>query len=179
MSGSLVRAVGPLHVSMPRRRLLRGRFARLRSPFARPVRVPLSGQWRNALDQSWRDADAWAHRRRIQGAADVHMIKTVANWIDRRLQLGASVRETMNHPIPRETASWAYVFGSAALTTFVLQVVTGMLLALVYVPSAGEAWNSLQALNRQVTAGWFIRGLHGWGSNVMIAIVLIHMVQVF
>src|ERR1700720_2789293 len=85
----------------------------------------------------------------------------------------------MAHPIPRETASWAYVFGSAALTTFGLQVVTGMLLALVYVPSAGDAWNSLQSLNHQVTLGWFIRGLHGWGSNFMIAIVLIHMVQVF
>ena len=43
----------------------------------------------------------------------------------------------------------------------------------------GEAWNSLQTLNHQVTLGWFIRALHGWGSNFMVAIVLIHMVQVF
>ena len=55
----------------------------------------------------------------------------------------------------------------------------GILLALIYVPSAGEAWNSLQILNHQVTLGWFIRALHGWGSNFMLAIVLIHMVQVF
>ena len=60
-----------------------------------------------------------------------------------------------------------------------LQLVTGILLALLYVPSAGEAWNSLQILNHQVTLGWFIRALHGWGSNFMVAIVLIHMVQVF
>src|SRR5436189_3548114 len=85
----------------------------------------------------------------------------------------------MAHPVPRQTASWAYVFGSAALTVFVLQVVTGILLALLYVPSAGEAWNSLQVLNHQVSFGWFIRALHGWGSNFMVAIVLIHMVQVF
>ena len=45
--------------------------------------------------------------------------------------------------------------------------------------SAGEAWSSLQALNHQVTLGWFIRAMHGWGSNFMVAIVLIHMVQVF
>jgi ubiquinol-cytochrome c reductase cytochrome b subunit len=45
--------------------------------------------------------------------------------------------------------------------------------------SAGEAWNSLQVLNHQVTLGWFIRALHGWGSNFMVAIVLIHMAQVF
>jgi ubiquinol-cytochrome c reductase cytochrome b subunit len=65
------------------------------------------------------------------------------------------------------------------LTVFCLQVVTGVLLALVYVPSAAEAWSSLQALNYQVTLGWFIRALHGWGSNFMVAIVLVHMVQVF
>jgi ubiquinol-cytochrome c reductase cytochrome b subunit len=60
-----------------------------------------------------------------------------------------------------------------------LQVATGILLAVCYVPSAAEAWNSLQMLNHDVALGWFIRALHGWGSNFMIAIVLIHMVQVF
>ena len=61
-----------------------------------------------------------------------------------------------------------------------LEVVTGKFsLALLYVPSAGEAWNSLEMLNHHVTLGWFIRALHGWGSNFMVAIVLIHMVQVF
>ena len=60
-----------------------------------------------------------------------------------------------------------------------LQIVTGILLALIYVPSAGEAWNSLQTLNHSISLGWFIRALHGWGSNFMVAIVLIHMVQVF
>src|SRR5208337_3887135 len=85
----------------------------------------------------------------------------------------------MEHPVPRQAASWAYVFGSAALVVFMLQLVTGILLALLYVPSAGEAWNSLQILNHQVALGWFIRALHGWGSNFMVAIVLIHMTQVF
>jgi ubiquinol-cytochrome c reductase cytochrome b subunit len=109
----------------------------------------------------------------------VRVVSAIAAWLDLRLQLGAPLRETMNHPIPRDTASWAYVFGSAALTIFAVQVATGLLLALVYVPSAGDAWNSLQALNHQIALGWFVRGLHGWGSNFMIAIVLLHMVQVF
>src|ERR1700681_4574765 len=103
----------------------------------------------------------------------------IGDWFDRRLQLAAPIRETAEHPVPRETASWFYVFGSAALTCFMLQLVTGILLALIYVPSAGEAWSSLQALNHQVALGWFIRAMHGWGSNFMVAIVLIHMVQVF
>jgi ubiquinol-cytochrome c reductase cytochrome b subunit len=109
----------------------------------------------------------------------MRLIRTAAKWFDDRLQLGAPIRDTMEHPIPRDTASWFYVFGSAAITVFALQIVTGILLALIYVPSAGEAWNSLQILNHQVTLGWFIRALHGWGSNFMLAIVLVHMVQVF
>jgi ubiquinol-cytochrome c reductase cytochrome b subunit len=109
----------------------------------------------------------------------VRLISLIGEWFDRRLQLAAPVREMAEHPIPRNTSSWWYVFGSAALVVFTLQVVTGILLALCYIPSAAEAWNSLQALNHNVALGWFIRALHGWGSNFMIAIVLIHMVQVF
>jgi ubiquinol-cytochrome c reductase cytochrome b subunit len=107
------------------------------------------------------------------------MISKIGQWFDRRLQLAAPIREAVEHPVPRRTASWWYVFGSAALTVFILQIVTGILLALIYVPSAAEAWSSLQALNHDVTLGWFIRAMHGWGSNFMLAIVLIHMVQVF
>jgi ubiquinol-cytochrome c reductase cytochrome b subunit len=109
----------------------------------------------------------------------VRLISRIGEWLDRRLQLAAPLREIAEHPVPRGTASWWYVFGSAALTVFLLQIVTGIMLALIYVPSAAEAWNSLQALNQDVTLGWFIRALHGWGSNFMVAIVLIHMVQVF
>jgi ubiquinol-cytochrome c reductase cytochrome b subunit len=109
----------------------------------------------------------------------MRLIRKVGRWFDERFQLATPIRETLQHPVPRETASWAYVFGSAALTVFMLQLVTGVLLALLYVPSAAEAWSSLQILNHQVVLGWFIRALHGWGSNFMVAIVLIHMVQVF
>jgi ubiquinol-cytochrome c reductase cytochrome b subunit len=109
----------------------------------------------------------------------LRLISHIGRWFDRRLQLAAPVREIAEHPVPRSTASWWYVFGSAALVVLMLQIVTGVLLALAYVPSAAEAWNSLEALNHDVALGWFIRALHGWGSNFMIAIVLIHMVQVF
>ena len=109
----------------------------------------------------------------------MRLIQSIGKWLDARLQLGASIRETAEHSVPRETASWFYVFGSAALAVFILQVVTGIMLALIYVPSAGEAWSSLQTLNHNVSLGWYIRALHGWGSDFMIAIVLIHMLQVF
>src|SRR5262245_30897776 len=100
------------------------------------------------------------------------------HWFDERLQIGSTLADVAEHPVPTRSASWWYVFGSAALTVFVLQIFTGVMLALVYVPSAAEAWNSLQYLNHSVTLGWFLRGMHGWGSNFMIAVVLIHMCQV-
>jgi ubiquinol-cytochrome c reductase cytochrome b subunit len=115
----------------------------------------------------------------VRKGVPVSLISRIGQWFDRRLQLAAPIREMAEHPVPRSTASWWYVFGSAALVVFVLQVITGILLALIFVPSAAEAWNSLQTLNQDVTLGWFIRALHGWGSNFMVAIVLIHMVQVF
>jgi ubiquinol-cytochrome c reductase cytochrome b subunit len=109
----------------------------------------------------------------------MRLIETIGNWLDARLQIGSAIRESAEHRVPRETASWFYVFGSAAFVVFMLQIVTGIMLAFIYIPSAGEAWNSLQALNHNVALGWFIRALHGWGSDFMVAIVLIHMVQVF
>src|ERR1700739_1118915 len=109
----------------------------------------------------------------------MRLTQKLGEWFDLRLQLQSPIREIATHPVPRDTASWFYVFGSAALTCFMLQLVTGVLLALIYVPSAGEAWNSLPTLNHCISLGWFIRALHGWGSTFMVAIVLIHMVQVF
>lgn len=109
----------------------------------------------------------------------MRLIEQIGKWFDARLQLGDTIRETAGHPVPRETASWFYVFGSGAFMLFLMQIFTGILLALVYVPTAGEAWNSLQTLNHAIPLGWYIRALHGWGSNFMVAIVLIHMVQVF
>ena len=105
-------------------------------------------------------------------------LSDIGSWFGERLQLGPAIRETAAHPVPRKSASWWYVFGSAALTIFILQIFTGIMLAIIYVPSASEAWNSLQYLNHGVTLGWFLRAVHGWGSNFMVALVLIHMCQV-
>ncbi len=101
------------------------------------------------------------------------------NWFEQRLGLAKPLMEAAEHPTPASSASWWYVFGSAATVLLILQVVTGILLALVYTSSASEAWSSLQFLNHSVTLGWFLRAIHGWGSDFMIAIVLIHMAQVF
>ena len=105
--------------------------------------------------------------------------KSTYDWLERRIQLEEPVKEAALHYVPKSTASWWYVFGSASLTLLILQIVTGILLALVYSPTAGQAWNILQTLNHDLPLGWFLRAMHGWGSNFMVAVVLIHMAQVF
>lgn len=109
----------------------------------------------------------------------MRLTKDMFEWLDFRLQLRKPITEMAEHPVPKSTASWAYVFGSASLTVMILQFITGICLAFVYVPSASQAWTSLQVLNHQQAFGWFIRALHGWGSNFMVALVLVHMVQVY
>src|SRR6201985_2029332 len=108
-----------------------------------------------------------------------HWYERTYDWIESRVQLADFVRDSSAHPVPSKTSSWWYVFGSASFVLLLLQVITGILLATIYVPSAGEAWNSLQVLNHQLPLGWFLRAMHGWGSNFMVAVVLIHMMQVF
>jgi ubiquinol-cytochrome c reductase cytochrome b subunit len=106
-------------------------------------------------------------------------LKKTYDWFEQRLQLEGPVKDAALHPVPRNTASWWYVFGSAATVLLMLQIATGILLALIYVPSGSEAWKTLDELNHQLYLGWFLRAMHGWGSNFMVAVVLIHMAQVF
>ena len=101
------------------------------------------------------------------------------NWVERRLGLGTPAIEAAVHEVPASTSSWWYVFGSAATVILMLQVFTGILLALVYAPTASHAWSSLEFLDHNVQLGWFLRAIHGWGSDFMVAIVLIHLAQVF
>src|SRR5215468_6751952 len=109
-------------------------------------------------------------------------LSAVGNWFDARLKVRETLLPMMRHPIPREVAGpmgWWYVFGSASLTLLLLQILTGIGLALVYVPSADKAYDSLLALNYDVTVGWFLRALHYYAGSGMVVMVLVHLTQVF
>ncbi|MBV8362307.1 MAG: cytochrome b N-terminal domain-containing protein, partial [Deltaproteobacteria bacterium] len=80
---------------------------------------------------------------------------------------------------PRSSVSWAYVFGSAAFVLLLLQFVTGLCLAFFYSPSADKAWQSLLYLNYQVPFGWYLRAFHFWGSNFLVVLLILHLIQVF
>lgn len=107
------------------------------------------------------------------------MLEKIARWIDERLYMTKLFVSTAGHTVPASSGSWFYVFGNGTLLCFVIQVVTGICLAFVYVPSADEAYISLEYLNYQQSLGWFLRALHYWGSNFMIGIMAVHMAQVF
>ena len=86
----------------------------------------------------------------------------IYQWLDTRLGISETWMPMLRHPVPRELAGplgWWYVFGSASLTLFMIQIVTGICLALTYVPSAGQAYESLLNLNYQQPWGWFLRSL--------------------
>src|SRR5215475_2765449 len=65
------------------------------------------------------------------------------------------------------------------MTMLLLQILTGIGLALVYVPSADKAYDSLLSLNYDFSLGLFLRALHYYAGSGMVVLVLVHMTQVF
>jgi ubiquinol-cytochrome c reductase cytochrome b subunit len=88
------------------------------------------------------------------------VIKTY-RWLDERLGIEGVVRATALHPVPR-TVNWWYVFGSAALTAFMIQVITGTFLAFSYIPSPDHAFQSLDYITHHQLLGNVLRGIHYW-----------------
>ena len=106
-------------------------------------------------------------------------LKAIGSWFDDRLHLKVLFDATAGHRIPANSASWWYVFGSATMVCFIVQLLTGVCLALVYIPAPDQAYQSLEYMNFQQWGGWFLRAVHFWGSNFMVALMTIHMIQVF
>ncbi len=109
-------------------------------------------------------------------------MKRILAWLEARLSLRDTVGPMLMHPIPRGAAGpmgWWYVFGSASITLLMIQILTGIGLAMVYVPTADQAYESLVYLNYQQPLGWFLRSLHYWSGSAMVVMVVVHMTQVF
>lgn len=105
------------------------------------------------------------------------MLRRTVQFLEDR----TGVRELVRGALDEELAGgarWAYVFGSALTVLFVVQAVTGALLMLTYTPSITDAWSSVFYIQTQVTAGWFVRGLHSYGAQAMLVVTGLHMLQV-
>jgi ubiquinol-cytochrome c reductase cytochrome b subunit len=99
-------------------------------------------------------------------------------WLDVRVGVGSILHEALDEPIPGG-ARWAYVFGSVLLFLFISQTITGVFLALYYVPSATSAHTTVAYIVKEVTGGSFLRSLHAYGSSAVVIVLLLHLTQTY
>jgi len=116
------------------------------------------------------------HPRQIQLA--------VVNWLDERFPFTRAVDEAMYQRVPNYANAFYYCFGGMVFILIALQLVTGIFLAFYYVPDAAgnpaPAYTSVKdVITNQVYLGWLIRGVHFWGANLLVVMIILHMARVF
>lgn len=99
-------------------------------------------------------------------------------WLNRRAGVDDLLRSALYEPIPGG-ARFAYIFGSGLLFIFISQVITGVFLALYYVPSADHAHTTVAYITKAVTAGAFLRSLHAYGASAMVVVLFLHLSQTY
>ena len=92
---------------------------------------------------------------------------------------GAQLRELTNEPVPNHMKKWWFCLGGTPAYLFVVQIVTGIMLAIYYQPSSTTAYESVRHITEEVTLGWYFRGLHKWAATLMIAAVVLHQMRVY
>jgi quinol-cytochrome oxidoreductase complex cytochrome b subunit len=105
------------------------------------------------------------------------MWKKILAWLDERLGLTDLQKNLLERPEPK--GNWWNTLGSASLFLFILQGVTGIFLTVYYTPSPDHAYDSIQYIMNDVSFGWLVRGIHHWGSTLMVVVVFIHLLRVF
>jgi quinol-cytochrome oxidoreductase complex cytochrome b subunit len=103
---------------------------------------------------------------------------SAVDWIDERTSLSGGARWMMFRKVPKGT-NWFYTLGSATMFAFLNQAITGVFLAMYYRPSANEAYESTRYITNEVFLGELVRGMHKWGSSVMVILVFLHMARTF
>ena len=108
----------------------------------------------------------------------MNLIKSILGWLDDRSGFSDVVLPMLRHVVP-DDARWWYVFGSATLCAFAVQVISGIALATTYVPGGDAAYESLLYITNEAPLGNLLRGMHYYGATAMVVLAIIHMTQVF
>ncbi len=107
------------------------------------------------------------------------LTRRTAGWIDQRYHLSEPMAKILGKPVPRYALHWWYCLGGITAFLFVVQAVTGTMLAFYYTPTPEAAYASIQYIETEVRFGTAVRAVHHWGSNGMIVLCLAHMLRVF
>jgi len=100
------------------------------------------------------------------------------DWLEERSGLVGAVKYFLFRKVPADS-SWLQTLGSATLTAFIVQALTGVILAMYYKPDPTTAYTSIQHITNDIWAGWLVRGMHRWGASVFIILMFMHMGRVF
>jgi len=100
------------------------------------------------------------------------------DWLEERSGLVGGVKYFLFRNVPRDV-SWLQTLGSATLTAFIVQAITGVILAMYYKPDPDKAYESIQHITNDLAWGWLVRGMHRWGASVFIILLFLHMGRVF
>ncbi|MEZ6127413.1 MAG: cytochrome bc complex cytochrome b subunit [Planctomycetaceae bacterium] len=104
----------------------------------------------------------------------------IGAWLQERIPIrGAQLQELTNEPVPNHLKRWWFALGGTPAYLFVVQIVTGILLAFYYQPSAKTAFESVRYITEEATFGWYLRSLHKWAATLMIAAVILHQMRVY
>ncbi len=107
------------------------------------------------------------------------MINPVA-WLRERVPIGGDqLAELTNEPVPNHLKRWWFALGGTPAYLFVVQIVTGILLAFYYEPSPRTAYGSVKYITETAAYGWYFRSVHKWAATLMIAAVILHQMRVF
>ena len=108
----------------------------------------------------------------------VSMVLYPVDWLEERSGLVGGIKYFLFRKVPGDLG-WAHTLGSATLTAFLVQAITGVILAMFYKPSPDEAYESVQHITNDIDFGWLVRGMHRWGASVFIILLFFHMARVF
>jgi quinol---cytochrome c reductase cytochrome b subunit, bacillus type len=116
-------------------------------------------------------------QRQQQGRL-VQVVNYPLDWLEERSGLVGGVKYFLFRKVPGDIGWW-HTLGSATLTAFLVQVLTGVVLAMYYKPDPDSAYESIQRITNEITLGWLVRGMHRWGASVFIILMFFHMARVF
>jgi quinol-cytochrome oxidoreductase complex cytochrome b subunit len=104
----------------------------------------------------------------------------VGDWLAERIPVNtAELRELTNEPVPNHLKRWWFALGGTPAYLFVVQIVTGILLAFYYQPSPVTAYESVDYITNEAAFGWYLRSVHKWAATLMIAAVILHQMRVY